>query len=267
MAPDRTSSAPGGSRGRPSPGCPSACTPLSDAPSHASSGLPTPSAPAVSGNRHACPAASPSRPPARAYGRASKRRPHQSASRAHGRARGNRCISWLPCDLRPSRPTGFGRCRKPRRSGRDEPACLVSPLPLPPTPMQAIFRVSFGPTPPAQPRRPWAKMPKPATDAPNRNDRRSVMMLMSMTPGDKLIAPDTDTMSDKGRIGWAQATTNSGDHHRRMRLERFILSHSSPNCEWSSETQSESVHRTPSVMREEKAIASSRYLCRGGSRG
>ena len=57
-------------------------------------------------------------------------------------------------------------------------AWSVSLPPLPPTPMQAMFSVSFGPTPPAQPRRPCARMPKPATDAPNRNDRRSVVMLI-----------------------------------------------------------------------------------------
>ena len=57
-------------------------------------------------------------------------------------------------------------------------AWSVSLAPLPPTPMQAIFSVSFGPTPPAQPLRPGARMPKPATDAPNRNDRRFVVMLI-----------------------------------------------------------------------------------------
>ena len=54
---------------------------------------------------------------------------------------------------------------------RDDPPvaarrAAVSLLPLPPTPMQAMFRTSLGPTPPAQPCRPRAKIPNPATEAP-----------------------------------------------------------------------------------------------------
>ena len=45
---------------------------------------------------------------------------------------------------------------------------LAVALPLPPTPMQAMFSTSFGPTPPAQPCRPWRKCqtprPRPRTE-------------------------------------------------------------------------------------------------------
>ena len=72
---------------------------------------------------------------------------------------------------------------------RDDPAhpcgVLGVALPLPPTPMQAMFRVSFGPTPHARLLLPWTKTPKPATEAPNKNDRRFVVMFISDAPVDQ----------------------------------------------------------------------------------
>ena len=91
--------------------------------------LPTPSGPAASGNRRACPGAWPSPRPGRACGRASRRPRRRSWSRARGEARGSRCISWPPCALRPSGPAVPGRCRRARRSGRCAPParCRLPP--------------------------------------------------------------------------------------------------------------------------------------------
>src|SRR5271157_5420282 len=68
-------------------------------------------------------------------------------------------------------------------------ACCVSLDPFPPTPMQAMFSTSFGPTPPAHPCRPLANTPNPATEAPYRNDRRlvdGIMAKFSSHPGPRM---------------------------------------------------------------------------------
>ena len=72
IEPERISSTPVAEAGvRPSPGCPSGWqTLLLGGRSRASAGPRRPSAPAASGSRRACPAASPSRPPRRGCGRA-----------------------------------------------------------------------------------------------------------------------------------------------------------------------------------------------------
>ena len=67
--------------------------------------------------------------------------------------------------------------------------CCVSPFPFPPTPMQAMFSTSFGPTPPAHPCRPLAKTPNPATEAPYRNDRRLVDGIMAKFSSVSLECP------------------------------------------------------------------------------
>ena len=82
--------------------------------------------------------------------------------------------------------------------------CCVSPFPFPPTPMQAMFSTSFGPTPPAHPCRPLAKTPNPATEAPYRNDRRLVDGSWRSSPryrSSVQLRPDIPSM-----IRWANRT-------------------------------------------------------------
>ncbi len=76
-------------------------------------------------------------------------------------------------------PWASSRCRSMSQMATSRPcraAWSQSPLPLPPTPMQAMLNSSLGLA--AQPRRPGTRMPNPATDAPNRNDRRFVVMFI-----------------------------------------------------------------------------------------
>ena len=82
--------------------------------------------------------------------------------------------------------------------------CCVSPFPFPPTPMQAMFSTSFGPTPPAHPCRPLANTPNPATEAPYRNDRRLVDGIKAKFSSVSLsvqLRPDIPSM-----IRWANRT-------------------------------------------------------------
>ena len=78
---------------------------------------------------------------------------------------------------------------------------LRIPLPLPPTPMQAMFSTSFGPTPPAHPCRPLAKTPNPATEAPYRNDRRLTDAIMAKFYSVSLECPIATRHSFNDQMG------------------------------------------------------------------
>ena len=72
---------------------------------------------------------------------------------------------------------------------------------LPPTPMQAMFSTSFGPTPPAHPCRPLAKTPNPATEAPYRNDRRLTDAIMAKFYSVSLECPIATRHSFNDQMG------------------------------------------------------------------
>src|SRR5271157_3937602 len=80
-------------------------------------------------------------------------------------------------------------------------ACCVSLDPFPPTPMQAMFSTSFGPTPPAHPCRPLANTPNPATEAPYRNDRRLTDGIMAKSSSVWLECPIATRHSFNDQMG------------------------------------------------------------------
>ena len=132
---------------------------------------------------------------------------------AHTTLPGNRRDSGWPHNLsdpRSCHPAFNTRVYHPasphsgQHSGRaGEGGWPIQTLSLPPTPMQAMFSTSFGPTPPAHPCRPLAKTPNPATEAPYRNDRRLTDAIMAKFSSVSLECPIATRHSFNDQMGEA----------------------------------------------------------------